>query len=86
MQQKFKLRKKYLNLRKERYYDIDKNFFFPLIKLLKKEFKKKSLKIALYYPSNFELNILKVLELKYFLTQDTLLPKIEKNNFMKFYT
>ena len=85
MQQKFKLRKKYFNLRKERYYDIDKIFFFPLIKLLKKEFKKKSLKIALYYPSNFELNILKVLELKYFSTQDTLLPKIEKNNFMKFY-
>ena len=67
MQQKSKLRKKYFNLRKERYYDIDKIFFFPLIKLLKKEFKKKSLKIALYYPSNFELNILKVLELKYFL-------------------
>jgi|TARA_B100001063_G_C16701950_1_gene523039 5-formyltetrahydrofolate cyclo-ligase len=85
MQQKVKLRKKYLNLRKEKYYSIDKNFFFPLLKLFRKEFKKKPIKIALYYPSNFELNVLKVLELKYFSSKVILLPAIEKNNLMKFY-
>ena len=74
MQLKSKLRKKYFNLRKKKYYDIDKNFFLPLIKLIQFKIKKKNIKIALYYPSNFELNILKILELKYFLAQDILLP------------
>ncbi len=85
MQLKSKLRKKYFNLRKKKYYDIDKNFFLPLIKLIQFKIKKKNIKIALYYPSNFELNILKILELKYFLAQDILLPIIEKNNLMKFF-
>ena len=85
MQLKSKLRKKYFNLRKKKYYDIDKNFFLPLIKLTQFEIKKKIIKIALYYPSNFELNILKILELKYFLAQNILLPIIEKDNLMKFY-
>ena len=85
MQQKSKLRKKYLKIRKENYYEIDKKFFSPLLKLIKKNFKKKSIIIALYYPSNFELNVLKVLELKYFLHQTILLPVAEKNNLMNFY-
>jgi 5-formyltetrahydrofolate cyclo-ligase len=85
MQQKSKLRKKYLKIRKENYFEIDKKFFSPLLKLIKKNIKKKSIKIALYYPSNFELNVLKVLELKYFSHQLILLPIVEKNNFMNFY-
>ena len=85
MQQKIKLRKKYLNLRKEKYYDVDKKFFYPLLKLIRKKIKKKSIRIALYYPSNFELNILKVLELKYFFIQEILLPVLEKNNLMNFH-
>ena len=85
MQQKSKLRKKYLKIRKENYFEIDKNFFSPLYKLIKKNIKKKSIIIALYYPSNFELNVLKVLDLKYFLDQMILLPVVEKNNSMNFY-
>ena len=85
MQQKAKLRKKYLKIRKENYFEIDKKFFSPLLKLIKKNIKKKSIIIALYYPSNFELNVLKVLELKYFSHQLILLPIVEKNNFMNFY-
>ena len=85
MQQKSKLRKKYLKIRKENYFEIDKKFFSPLLKLIKKNIKKKSIIIALYYPSNFELNVLKVLELKYFSHQTILLPVAEKNNFMNFY-
>tara|TARA_B100000963_G_scaffold336855_1_gene332294 strand:+ start:747 stop:1301 length:555 start_codon:yes stop_codon:yes gene_type:complete len=85
MQQKVKLRKKYSNLRKKKYFEINKKFFFPLLKLFRKKFKEKPIKIAIYYPSNFELNVLKVLELKYFLSQNILLPVIEKNNLMKFY-
>ena len=86
MQQKAKLRKKYLKIRQEKYYDINKKFFSPLIKLIRKKIKKKTIIIALYYPSNFELNILKVLDLKYFSKQTILLPIVEKNNLMKFYS
>ena len=85
MQQKAKLRKKYLKIRQEKYYDINKKFFSPLLKLIRKKNKKKPVKIALYYPSNFELNVLKILNLKYFSEQTILLPVVEKNNLMKFY-
>jgi len=85
MPQKAKLRKKYFNIRREKYRNIDKKFFFPLLKLIRKKIKKKPIRIALYYPSNFELNVLKVLELKYISSQVSLLPVIEKNNVMKFY-
>ena len=85
MQQKSKLRKKYFNIRKENYFEIDKKFFSPLLKLIKKKIKKKSIIIALYYPSNFELNVLKILELKYISHQTILLPVAEKNNLMNFY-
>ena len=86
MFQKNRLRKKYLNLRKNKYFNIDKNFFLPLIKLIKLKFKKKFIKIALYYPSNNELNVLKILEFKNILTQEPLLPVIDKNNFMNFFS
>ena len=59
------LRKKYFNLRKKKYYEIDKEFFFPLLSFIKSNFKKENLKLALYYPTNFEINILKLLENKY---------------------
>ena len=85
MQQKIKLRKKYLKIRQEKYFDINKKFFSPLLKLIRKKIKKKPFIIALYYPSNFELNVLKILELKYFSDQTTLLPVTEKNDLMKFY-
>ena len=85
MQQKAKLRKKYLKIRKEKYFDINKKFFSPLLKLIRKKIKKKPIIIALYYPSNFELNVLKILDLKYFSEQTILLPVAEKNNLMKFY-
>ena len=86
MYQKIQLRKKYLNLRKNKYFDIDKNFFLPLIRLIRLKFKKKTPKIAIYYPSNFELNVLKLLEYNYILSQDILLPVIDKKNFMKFFS
>ena len=57
MQQKIQLRKKYFNLRKKKYFDIDENFFLPLLRLIQSKIKKKFVKIALYYPTNFELNL-----------------------------
>ena len=85
MYQKIQLRKKYFYLRKKKYYDVSKEYFLPLLKLIRFKIKKKIVKIALYYPSNFEVDILKILEFNSILAQDTLLPIIEKNNLMKFF-
>ena len=86
MQQKLIIRKKYFNLRKKKYYDVDKNFFLPLLKFIRFKLKKKLLKIALYYPSNFELNVLKILEFNNISSQDILLPITDKNNQMRFFS
>ena len=86
MQQKIILRKKYLILRKKKYYEVDKNFFLPLLKLIRLRLKKKFTKIALYYPSNHELNVLKFLEFNNILRQDILLPIIDKKNYMNFFS
>ena len=85
MQQKTQLRKKYFIIRKKNYYDIDNKFFLPLLKLMRFKFKKKKISLALYYPANFELNVLKILEYNYILAQDILLPKIDKNFQMNFF-
>ena len=85
MQQKNSVRKKYSLLRKKKYYEISKDFFVPFLALIKKKFKKKKLKLALYYPSFFEINVLKLLELSYISNQNLLLPVLEENNSMNFF-
>ena len=47
------LRKKFLLLRKKKYFKVNKSFYKPLIKLIKN---KKKTKISLYYPSNYEVD------------------------------
>tara|TARA_B100001559_G_C16310954_1_gene534218 strand:- start:265 stop:816 length:552 start_codon:yes stop_codon:yes gene_type:complete len=86
MQQKTQLRKKYLNIRKKNYYNVEKEFFVPLLKLIRLKFKKKFIRLALYYPSNFELNVLKYLELNSIFSRDILLPVTDKNNLMNFFS
>ena len=86
MYQKKILRKRYFDLRKKKYYEIDKEFFSPLINFIKLNFKKGNLKLALYYPSGFEINILKLLENKYMINKNILLPVIEENNRMSFFS
>ena len=86
MQQKTQLRKKYLELRKKKYFEIDKKFFLPLLKLIRTKTKKKFLKLALYYPSNYELNVLKFLEFNNILAENILLPVTDKNNLMNFFS
>ena len=61
-----------------------KNFFtFYQITPFKNEQKK--IKLALYYPSYFELNVLKILEFENILGQDILLPVTDKKNLMNFF-
>ncbi len=86
MQQKSQLRKKFFDLRKRKYYIINKEFFLPLLKLIRTKVKKKFVKIALYYPSNFEVNVLKLLEFNNVLTKEILLPVTGENNLMNFFS
>ena len=86
MYQKNILRKKFFNLRKKEYYEIDNKFFSPLLSLIKSNFKKETLKLALYYPSSFEIDVLKLIENKYMANENILLPVIEENNRMSFFS
>jgi len=56
------------------------------LNLKKKKFKKKKIKLALYYPSSFEVNVIKLLEHNYISNQKLLLPVIEENNLMNFFS
>ena len=86
MQQKNLVRKKYQLLRKKKYYEVDKDFFTPFLNLIKLKFKKKRFKLALYYPAYFEINALKLLEFNSISKQDLLLPVVEENNTMNFFS
>ena len=85
MQEKNLVRKKYYSLRKKKYYEISKGFFTPLVELIKSKLKKKKIKLALYYPSSFETNVLKLLEFNYISKQNLFLPIIEEDNSMNFF-
>ena len=85
MDKKGLLRKKFFKKRKIKYFKIDQNFFSPLKKLIDKKFKKKKLNFSLYFPSSYEVDILKILDDDYFRKSNFLLPIIEKGNVMNFY-
>ncbi len=84
MDTKNSIRKNFFLKRKKNYYEINKNFFSPIIKLLKKKKFKDYKSISLYYPSNHEINILSVLNIEFFKKFKFYLPVIEDNN-MNFY-
>jgi len=81
---KFQIRKKILKIRKK---NFDKNFKInsdKLISFLKK--KKSNLKnIGGYYPSNYEIDDLEILDLLEKKNFNILLPIIKKNNQMNFF-
>ena len=66
MDKKWLIRKKYFLKRKKNYFNIDVNFFLPLVKLIKKIIKNKDINVAIYFPSSYEVNVLKILEVEYF--------------------
>ncbi len=84
MDKKDLIRKSYFLKRKKNFFDIEDDFFFPLIKLIKKN-KIRNKNISIYYPNSYEVNILKILDLKFFKPFNFLLPIIEDNSLMNFY-
>ena len=86
MLNKDKLRKIFHKKRKQNYYEVNKDFFKPLIILLKKIYKNKKVYLSTYYPSNYEVNSLKLFEsLKKNNRIVTLLPLIKEKNSMLFF-
>ena len=82
MKTKDELRRKFLALRKIRYFDVSDKIFIQLSNYVKTKFKiKKKIYIALYYPSNYEINVFKIM--KYFKKSQAifLLPKIKEKFF-----
>jgi len=82
--EKIAIRKKALIDRKNKYFEISNNFFNPLFELLKKRIKNKKVSLSLYYPANYEVNVLKLFELINIRTNKTLLPAIKSTNKMNF--
>ena len=58
MLNKAQLRKKYFTKRKKKYFEISANFFNPFLKYIKLNFKKKKINLGIYYPSNYEVNVI----------------------------
>ena len=84
MQEKIALRKKAFSNRKKKYFEITSNFFYPLIKLLKKKKKNSVNIISLYYPSNYEVNVLSLFKLIKNMKMKTVLPVTKSDNQMNF--
>ncbi len=82
---KNEIRKKYFLRRKNNYFQIKESFFNPLISVIRKKFNNINKNISIYYPSSFEVDVLKILNVKYFSNFKFLLPVIEDGNIMNFY-
>jgi len=94
MHTKDRLRKRFLSVRKKRYFEISTSFFNPLTKLIKKKFVNQNINLSCYYPASYEVNVLKLFETSMAQNFNILLPilvskktmyfgKWEKNDVMK---
>ncbi len=84
MDKKRLIREKYFLKRKRFFFEIKQTYFKPLINIIKKNNIKRKTNISLYYPSNFEVDILKILEIDFFKKFTFSLPIIKKNQEMQF--
>ena len=80
------LRKKFILIRKKNYLKKKKIKFNLIFKLIRKHFLKKKVIIAGYYPSNYEVNILKFIEKALEKRFSVTLPVIESKNTITFRT
>ena len=78
------IRKKILNLRKKNYAKSLSINFNEFLRFLKKKNIKSKI-IGGYYPFNYELDILNILEMLEKKNYTLSLPRVEKNNTMNFY-
>lgn len=79
------IRKKFFLKRKKNYFEVKENFFNPLIKTLKNRYKSKPINLSLYFPTSFELNVLKILENPFINKYKISLPVIINKECIQFY-
>jgi len=84
MDKKSLIREKYFLKRKRFFFEIKQTYFKPLVKIIKKKNNKRKTNISLYYPNNFEVNILKILDIDFFKNFNFSLPIVKKNKEMQF--
>ena len=84
MGKKDPIRKKFLLRREKKYFELNENFLNPLSKIIKKIYGSAKINISLYFPTNFEANILKIFDNKRFKKYNFLLPIVKKNTEMNF--
>ena len=85
IQEKTSIRKKAFVNRKKKYFEISPQFFDPLILFLKKNNNNNNVNfLSIYYPSNFEVNVLNLFQPLKKIKIKTLLPIIKFNNQMNF--
>ena len=77
------IRKKILNTRKK-YFKVKPSYFNPLINLLNNNFKYKNLLLSIYYPSNYEVDILSLFSVINAKKIKILLPIVESKEKMRF--
>ena len=85
MLNKDRLTKKYFFIRKKKYFEIKPSFFNPLIRLIKKRYKKKYITISSYYPASYEVNVNQLFETNIISKLKVLLPVLVRNNIMHFH-
>jgi len=78
------VRKKSFLIRKKKYLPADKFNFQIIFRLIKKHFGRKKIIIAGYYPSSYEVNILKLLKIASEYKFNICLPAIRSSNRMDF--
>ena len=82
---KQRIRENYLKIRKKKYFELSKKNKIFIVKQIRKLCNKYKInKLALYYPINYELNILSVTTDFKIKKLQTCLPVIERNNNMTF--
>lgn len=84
MHKKIAIRKKALIDRQKKYFEVSSQFFKPLMRLLKNKKRNKITFLSIYYPSNHEVNVLKLFTLIKKKKIKTLLPTIRSKNKMNF--
>jgi len=81
---KFFLRNKFLLLRKKKYLTVKKFNYNLIFSIIRRHFRNKKITIGGYYPSNYEVNILKFLEEASKKKFRIALPVIKSSNKMSF--
>ena len=85
MDKKWLIRKKFFLLRKKNYFEVKDSYFTPIIKIISKFKIDRKINVSIYYPSFYEVNVLKIFDQDFSKNCNFFLPIIEKNNKMQFH-